>query len=114
MTLTTAIDEASEAQNLLNSVITSVKELRQELETLKERVREEEGLDGARSNKKVASATALLQTCQNVENRLVECRNKSAGIAQEGYAMDLERARAEIGCKLDRLRCTATARPVFE
>ena len=36
MTLTTAINEASEAQSLLNSVIDSVKELRQELEALKE------------------------------------------------------------------------------
>ena len=109
MTLTTAIDEASEAQSRLNSVIDSVKELRQELEALKERVKTEEGWDGAQNNKKVTSATALLLTCQNVENRLVECRSKSAGIAQGGYALDLERARAEIGCKLDRLRCTAGA-----
>ena len=114
MTLTTAINEVSEAQNLLNSVISSVQDLRQELEALKNRVKDEEGLEGAQDNKKVASATALLQTCQNVENRLVECRKKSAGIAQGGYALDLERARAEIGCKLDRLRCTAGAGPVLE
>ena len=104
MTLTTAINEASEAQSLLNSVIDSVKELRQELEALKERVKTEEGWDGAQNNKKVTSATALLLTCQNVENRLVECRSKSAGIAQGGYALDLQRARFEIGCRLARLR----------
>ena len=114
MTLTTAIDDVSESQNLLNSVIRSVKDLRQELEALKDRVEEGDDLDTAQSNKKISSATALLQTCQNVENRLVDCRNKSAGIAQGGYALDLERARAEIGCKLDRLRCTAYSGPVSE
>ncbi len=107
MTLLTPEHVASETENLLNSVIGSIKDLRQEIEDLKEKVRDGEGLEQTKSSKTVSSATSLLKTCQEVENRLVECRSKSAGIAKGGYALDLERARTEIGCKLDRLRCTA-------
>ena len=110
MTLLTPEHVASETENLMNSVIGSIKDLRHEIEDLKERVRAGESLEQAQSNKTVATAASLLKTCQEVENRLVECRSKSAGIAKGGYALDLERARADIGCKLDRLRCTA--RPV--
>jgi hypothetical protein len=107
MTLLTPEHVASETENLLNSVIGSIKDLRLEIEDLKDRVRRGEGLEKTQSSRTVASATTLLKTCQEVENRLVECRSRSAGIAKGGYALDLERARAEIGCKLDRLRCTA-------
>ena len=109
MTLLTPEHVASETENLLNSVIGSIKDLRQEIEDLKEKVRVGEGLETTQGSKTVSSATSLLKTCQEVENRLVECRKKSAGIAHGGYALDLERARTEIGCKLARLRCTARA-----
>jgi antitoxin (DNA-binding transcriptional repressor) of toxin-antitoxin stability system len=109
MTLLTPEHVVFETENLLNSVIGSIKDLRQEIEGLKERVRAGESLETTQNSKTVSSATSLLRTCQEVENRLVECRSKSAGIAKGGYALDLERARAEIGCKLDRLRCTARA-----
>lgn len=107
MTLLTPEHVASETENLLNSVIGTIKDLRQELEDLKEKVRAGENFENTQGSKTVSSATSLLKTCQEVENRLVECRSKSAGIAKGGYALDLERARVEIGCKLDRLRCTA-------
>ncbi|MFK7746329.1 MAG: hypothetical protein AB8B47_14835 [Roseobacter sp.] len=109
MTLLTPEHVASETENLLNSVIGSIKDLRQEIEDLKEKVRADEGLDKAQDSRKVAAAATLLKTCQEVENRLVECRSKSAGIARGGYALDLEKARADIGGKLDRLRCTGRA-----
>ena len=110
MTLITPEHVASETESLLNSVIGSIKDLRHEIEDLKEQVRAGEIFDKPASSKTVTSSVALLKTCQEVENRLVECRSRSAGIAKGGYALDLERARAEIGCKLDRLRCTAVAR----
>ena len=109
MTLLTPEHIASYSEDLWTSVIGSIKDLRRELEDLKEKVRLGEDLESTQSRKTVATATSLLRTCQDVENRLVECRSKSAGIAQGGYGLDLERARIEIGCKLDRLRCTAGA-----
>lgn len=104
MTLLTPEHVESETEHLLNSMIGSIKDLREELENLKDRVRAGEGLEKPQNKQMVVSAATLLRTCQEVENRLVECRRKSAGIAKGGYALDLERARAEIGCKLDRLR----------
>ena len=109
MTLQTVETVSSETESLLNSVIGTIQDLRAELEALKDRVREGDGLEPTKDSKTVATAKTLLRTCQDVENRLVECRSKSAGIAQGGYALDLERARAEIGCKLHRLRCTKRA-----
>ena len=106
MTLLTPEHVASEAENLLNSVIGSIKDLRQEIEDLKEKVRSGEALEKTESSNKMTNTLSLLKTRQEVENRLVECRSKSAGIAKGGYALDLEQARSEIGCKLDRLRCT--------
>ena len=114
MTLITPKLVESQTEDLLNSVIGSVQELRQELENLKERVRSSDGYETTSSTKAVTSATSLLETCQKVENRLAECRNKSAGIARGGYALDLEKARADIGCKLDRLRCTRGSGQVSE
>ncbi|MEM9577241.1 MAG: hypothetical protein AAF999_09520 [Pseudomonadota bacterium] len=109
MTLLTPEHVESETENLLNSVIGTIKDLRQELEDLKDKVRSGEDLEQTQGKRTVSSAAALLKTCQEVENRLVECRSKSAGIAKGGYALDLERARVEIGCKLDRLRGTTRA-----
>ncbi|QJF51511.1 hypothetical protein [Roseobacter ponti] len=114
MTLLTQEHVASQSEDLLNSVIGSIKDLRKEIEDLKEKVSAGEGLDTTKDSRTVASARALLKTCQEVENRLVECRSKSSGIARGGYALDLEKARLEIGCKLDRLRCTRGAGQLSE
>lgn len=39
-----------------------------------------------------------------LENRIDEQRKTDAGIAKGGYALDLDTARTEIRCRLDRLR----------
>lgn len=96
---------ASETEDLLASVLENVRDLRKELESLKNKLRSEEDIDAPRASKQVSNAVALLETCQKVENRLVECRSKNIGIAQGGYALDLERARFDIGCQLARLCC---------
>jgi hypothetical protein len=113
MTLITPELVASQTEDLLNSVIISVRDLRKEIEDLKQQVRTGEAI-ATNGSKTVTQAVSLLETCQKVENRLVECRSKHAGIARGGYALDLEKARAEIGCKLDRLRCTRVASAVSE
>lgn len=114
MTLITPELVESQTEDLLNSVIGSIKDLRNELQDLKERVRETDGAVTTQGSKTVTQAVSLLETCQKVENRLVECRSKHAGIVRGGYALDLERARASIGCKLDRLRCTRPTGPISE
>ncbi|TMM54304.1 hypothetical protein [Sulfitobacter sabulilitoris] len=114
MTLITPEKVALETEGLLASVQDAIRELRQELEDLKKRVRAGDGIDATRDGRTVASANQLLTTCLKVETSLAECRNKTSGIAQGGYALDLDRARVEIGCQLDRLRCTAPSGTVPE
>jgi len=114
MTLHTPELVASATEDLLNSVIGSVRDVRRELEDLKNQLREREDIDAPKVKTQVSQTVSLLKTCQEVENRLVECRSKSAGIAQGGYALDLERARFEIGCKLDQLRCSHPSGPILE
>ena len=114
MTLITPDLMETQTEDLLDSVIGSIRNLRQDLEDLKDRVRNGEGLNPSEDKRTVASASGLLETCQKVENRLAECRIKNEGIARGGYALDLEKARSDIGCKLARLRCTADTGGVFE
>jgi hypothetical protein len=109
MTVLTPEHVVFDTENLLQSVVGSIRDLRHEIESLREKARAGEKLDNASNNKTVAEAKSLLRTCQEVENRLVECSRQTAGIAKGGYALDLEKARADIGCKLDRLRTTAGA-----
>ena len=85
MTLITPEHVESQTEDLLNSVIGSIRDLRKELEDLKERVRATDGAVTAQNSKAVTQAASLLETCQKVENRLVECRTKNAGIAHGGY-----------------------------
>ncbi len=105
MTLITPDLMESQTEDLLESVMGSIRSLRQDLEDLKTRVRQGDGLNAADDKRTVAAAVGLLETCQKVEYRLAECRIKNEGIARGGYALDLEKARADIGCKLARLRC---------
>ncbi|WP_299962027.1 hypothetical protein [uncultured Roseobacter sp.] len=114
MTLITPEHVELQTEDLLNSVIGTIRDLRKDIEALRERVRASDDAVTAQGSKTVSHAVTLLETCQKVENRLVECRTKSAGIAHGGYALDLERARASIGCKLARLRCTRPTGPISE
>ncbi|XDA96565.1 hypothetical protein AB1M95_10475 [Sulfitobacter sp. LCG007] len=104
---------AAESEDLLNSVFESIRDLRRELQDLRHRVRHGEDIDKTADVRTVASAIALLETCQKVENRLAECRNKSRGAVRGSIAFDLEKARADIAGKLDRIRaaCVAGAIP---
>ncbi|MGB7244140.1 MAG: hypothetical protein WBC93_18900 [Sulfitobacter sp.] len=114
MTLITPEQAAADAEDLLASVQDTIRALRKEIESLATRVHTGEEFDAAKTSRTVNATTGLLATCQKVEHTLGECRRTQAGIAHGGYALDLEKARAEIGCKLDRLRCTALAGCISE
>jgi hypothetical protein len=114
MTLNTPELVVSKTEDLLASVIDSVRDVRKELEALKLRLRDREDIEAPQAKAQMTQTVSLLRTCQEVENRLVECSSKQSGIAQGGYALDLAKARAEIGCKLDRLRCTHPSGPILE
>lgn len=99
------LDELAQAEAMFASVERSLAELREAVESLKERAIAVEEIDATTTSKTVTQLSETVARCQKAGLILYDCRNKQAGIARGGYALDLDKARADIGCKLDRLRC---------
>lgn len=99
------LDELAEAEALFASVQRSLAELREALECLTNQARTGEEIDATSANRTVSQLSDTVGRCQKAGMILNECRNKHAGIARGGYALDMDKARADIGCKLDQLRC---------
>jgi hypothetical protein len=99
------LDELAQAEAMFASVQRSLAELREALECLKERAISRGDIDGTTTSKTFIQLTDAVGRCQKAGLILNDCRNKQAGIARGGYALDMDKARFDIGCKLDRLRC---------
>ncbi len=104
MTLITPEERISRTADLLRSLENSIRELRNAAEDLRQRLAAGEDVDLAGTSKQLGQVDGLIRSCQKVETSFVEHHYREAGIAQGGYALDLERARSEIGCRLARLR----------
>ncbi|WP_425045424.1 hypothetical protein [Primorskyibacter sp. S87] len=104
MTLITPEERVSQTAELLLSLETSIRALRQAAEELRRQIVTGEDADLAGAGKQLGQVDGLIRSCQKVETSFVEQQNRQAGIAQGGYALDLEQARFEIGCRLARLR----------
>lgn len=114
MTLITPEDRVSRTADLLRSLEDSVRELRQMAEDLKRRIEAGEDADLVDGSRQVEQATRLIRSCQKVEECFVEQLERRVGIVRGGYALDLDRARFEIGCRLARLRTCGHSGPVSE
>ena len=114
MTLITPEDRLSETDELLQSLQASVRRVRQQAEMLCCDL--SEGGDAELGNivRQVSALEGLVRTCQKVEASLVEQLHKRAGIAQGGFALDLEQARSEVENRLDRIRIAGDAPAVPE
>ncbi len=108
------LDELAEAEAMFASVQRTLAELREALESLKEQAISGEEIDATSTSKTFVQLTDAVGRCQKAGMILNDCRNKQAGIARGGYALDMEKARADIGCKLDRLRCSVDSGRVPE
>jgi len=104
MTLITPDDRFSRTADLMRSLEESLGNLRRQAEDLRRQIETGEEADLVNGSKQVAQVSSLIRSCQKVEEIFVEHHNRQAGIARGGYALDLEAARSEIGCRLARLR----------
>ncbi|MCE8006606.1 hypothetical protein [Aestuariivita sp.] len=113
MTIVTPEDHEHGTADLIGAFHDSIRELRIVIEDLKQQIRDSEGVDLTVASKHLAPSEALIRNCLKVEANLVDQKNRELGIAQGGYAIDLDRARFEVGCRLARLRacCTTGAVP---
>ncbi|KIN72094.1 hypothetical protein [Sulfitobacter guttiformis] len=99
------LDELAHAEAMYASVQVTLAELREALESLKKRAIAGEEIDATASAKTFVQLTDAVGRCQKAGLILNDCRNRKAGIARGGYALDMDKARVDIGCKLDQLRC---------
>ena len=109
MTLIPPDKALSETVELLQSLHNSVRRIRQQAEFLCRSLQNEDDDVVGAITKQIAAVDGLIRICQKVEANLVEQQDKRTGIAQGGYALDLEEARTEIRCQLDRLRACRDA-----
>ena len=114
MTMITPEHEIAESEELLSSLKDAIGDLRREVESLKKQARSGEEINETAATKVIGKVTSIVGNCAKVETYLNECRNRQAGIARGGYALDLDKARVEIGGKLDRLRRCGGTRSVSE
>ena len=100
------LDDLADAEAMFASVQRTLAELREALESLKEQAKAGGEIDATIASKTVFQLSDAVGRCQKAGMILNDCRNKQAGIARGGYALDINKARADIGCKLDQLRCS--------
>ena len=104
MTKITLEEDIARSAEILGSLQDTVRELRRQVENMAAQAKEGNTLDETALKKTLTQVSGMIGHCAKAENTLNECRRQQAGIARGGYALDLGKARADIGCKLDRLR----------
>ncbi|MEM9968307.1 MAG: hypothetical protein AAF755_09425 [Pseudomonadota bacterium] len=104
MTIITPEGEVARAAEVLSALHRAIHTLRRELEGLADAVQSGDDINEAEAAKSLRTALGLVMQCLKAETYLNECRSKQAGIAKGGRALDLGKARDDIGRKLDRLR----------
>lgn len=107
MTLITAETIPAEAEataELLKALQESIADLRRTALALKCRIEAGDGADLAGQAREIQGAEQLARNCLKTEVTLAEICNRKVGIVRGGYALDLDTARLEVGCRLGRLR----------
>lgn len=114
MKILTPEERLSATYELLRSLYETIVRLRQRAELICDSLQNRDEREIGDIGKKVAAVEGLIRTCQKVEISLVEQELKRDGIAQGGYALDLEEARAEVGGRLDRLHAQKDKKSISE
>lgn len=109
MTLITPDTDSARTQELLETFLARIRDLRIVIDGLTQRVANGEDIDVAMAQKLLSPAEGLVKTCLKLEASFAEQKTRERGIAQGGYAINMDQARFEIGCRLARLRaCCAS------
>ncbi len=104
MELITSEDRMPQLIEYFESLMAAVQRLRRRTEELLEQLEAGETLEKAGQCKELGELSGLIVRCHKAEHAIVNEQQKQAGIVQAGCAIDLEKARFEIGCRLARLR----------
>ena len=114
--MTTVIqdDDITQSTELLQMLRDAISDLRREIEGLTEEAQSDGLINETAAKQSLNRLRELVLQCAKAENFLNDCKSKQSVVAKGGYALDLDRARVEIGCKLDRLRRCGRPRAVPE
>jgi len=104
MTLITP--EADEARNeeLFSSMQDTLKKMRKQFKAFIEEAEAGEDFKETEVNKQLTALGRTVANLEGMETKLEKLRESKRGIAQNGYALNLDFARAEVRCALGRLR----------
>lgn len=114
MTLFTPETEIALTEARLGSLVEVVAGLREQIQALVKEAETGGKLKETDVTKVLADLRRAVVQCTSMEEKLDEIRNKQAGITRGGQAIDMAQARADIGCKLDKLRACCDADAVSE
>ena len=103
MSLITFKDRLDELERDREEIAATLQSIREELRDLRERIDAGELGDRADGAKLLADVRYWLRAARETESEIKDVRKREAGIAYD-YAIDLDEARAEVRCRLNRLR----------
>lgn len=103
MIITTLEQEVAVQEELVEASREEVVRLREELRELRAQI-ERNGEADKDTGAEVKRLGGMIKHCLDTEKTLAECKQRQVGIAQCGFAFDLNAAKCSIGRKLDRLR----------
>ena len=114
MTLITPEAEEARNEELFSSMQDTLTKMRKQFQAFTEEAETGEDIKGTVVNGKLVDLSKLIVNLQGMEKKLDEFRQARSGIAQNGYALNLDFARAEVRCALGRLRTCGGTRAVSE
>ena len=114
MTLNPPDQDIADDEDLLKTTIGSIRDLARQIENLKKQIQSGEDADLKTAAAQLSSLDAWMRNYVTTENRLAELKRKHRGPDDGGLALDLDRARFEIGCRLARIRTARCTRCVSE
>lgn len=114
MTLHTPGEEEARTTEALSAAHDEITSLRQAIADLTKKVKTGEDVTTTEAKLATSALPDLVRTCLKLEALIGELKASRSQIAQAGYAIDHDAARAEIRCALGRVRPCCGARPVSE
>ena len=102
-TLITAKAELERLESNRAEIAETLEHLKQDISDLREQLRSGEVGKGSDASKALNELRYWLRAARETELEIETLRRKEAGIVGD-YGLDLENARSEIWCRLDRLR----------
>lgn len=114
MALITPEAEGDRSEELVSSMQDTLANMRKHFKAFTRKAEAGEDVKETEVNSQLVTLNKLIVNLEGMERKLDEFRQARTGIAQNGYAFDLDLARAEVRCALGRIRACGGAGTVSE